>query len=67
MRFQMRNFGTAHDEATQAGQPMQATFALDELRRRESRRSEATMRRLTWVIAVLTIVNVVAVVVALFK
>jgi len=56
-----------YDDATQADQPMQATFALDELRRRESRRSETTIRRLTWVIAVLTIANVVAVLVALFK
>jgi hypothetical protein len=56
-----------YDEATQAGQPVQATFALDELRRRESRRSEATMRRLTWVIALLTLVNVAVVVVALWK
>ena len=56
-----------YDDATQAGQPVQSTFALDELRRRESRRSEATMRRLTWAIAVLTLVNVGAVVVALWK
>jgi hypothetical protein len=56
-----------YDDATQAGQPAQATFALDELRRRESRRSEATMRRLTWTIAALTVVNVAAVIVALFK
>jgi hypothetical protein len=46
---------------------VQATFAIDELRRRESRRSEATMRHLTWVIAALTFVNVAAVVVALWK
>lgn len=56
-----------YDEATQAGQPVQATFALEELRRRESRRSEATMRRLTWAIAALTVVNVVVVVVASFR
>ena len=55
------------DDATQAGQPVQATFALEELRRRESRRSEATMRRLTWAIAALTVVNVAAVVVAIFR
>jgi hypothetical protein len=42
-----------YDDATQAGQPVQASFALDELRRRESRRSERTMRRLTWAIAAL--------------
>jgi hypothetical protein len=53
-----------YDDATQAGQPVQATFALDELRRRESRRSEGTMRRLTWVITLLTAVNVAVVVVA---
>jgi hypothetical protein len=52
---------------TQVGQPVQATFALEELRRREARRTEATMRRLTWAIAVLTLVNVGAVVVALWK
>ena len=56
-----------YDDATPAGQPVQATFALEELRRRESRRSEATMRRLTWAIAALTVVNVVAVVVAIFR
>jgi hypothetical protein len=56
-----------YDEATQAGQPVQATFALDELRRRESRRSETTMRRLTWIITGATVVNVVVVVVALLK
>jgi hypothetical protein len=33
-----------YDEATQARQPAQATFALDELRRRESKHSEDTMR-----------------------
>jgi hypothetical protein len=56
-----------YDDATQAGQPVQATFALDELRRRESRRSEDTMRRLTWTIAALTVVNVAAVLISLFK
>jgi hypothetical protein len=56
-----------YDDATQAGQPMQATFALDELGRRESKRSEATMRRLTWTIAAPTLVNVAAVLVALFN
>jgi len=56
-----------YDEATRAGQPVQATFALDELRRRESRRSENTMRRLTWAIAALTVVNVAAVIVAIVR
>jgi hypothetical protein len=56
-----------YDDPTQAGQPVQATFALEELRRRESRRSEATMRRLTWAIAALTVVNVAAVIIAIFR
>lgn len=47
-----------YDEANESGQPFQSSFFLDELRRRESRRSEATMRHLTWVIAGLTLVNV---------
>jgi hypothetical protein len=55
-----------YDDATQAGQPVQPTFALDELRRRESRGSENTMR-LTWTIAALTVVNLFAVLVSLFK
>jgi hypothetical protein len=56
-----------YDDATQAGQPMQANFALDELRRREAKRSEDTIRRLTWTIAFLTVVNVAAVLIALLK
>lgn len=55
-----------YDNATSADvqQPWHATFYLDELRRRGSAHSEQTMRRLTWVITILTGVNVIAVAVS---
>ena len=55
----------SYQVADEAGQTWHVNFYRDEMRRRESARSEATMRRLTWVIAGLTAVNVAVVVVAL--
>ena len=55
----------SYQVANEAGQTWHVNFYRDEMRRRESARSEATMRRLTWVIAGLTAVNVAVVVVAL--
>jgi hypothetical protein len=55
-----------YDEANKVGQWVQLGFYLDELRRRESKRSETRMLCLTWVIAALTCVNVAAVVAAIF-
>ena len=40
-------------------------YYLDELRRRESDRQGKQMLRLTWVVTMLTVVNVVAVIVSL--
>jgi hypothetical protein len=55
------------DRTNELGQTFHVPFYLDELRRRQSKRSEDTMRHLTFVIAFLTLVNVAVVVVALFK
>ena len=57
--------GSATKFSNEAGQTWHVDFYRDEMRRRGSARSETTMRRLTWVIAALTVVNVVAVIVAL--
>jgi hypothetical protein len=55
-----------YDVANDAAQSWHVNFYRDELRRRQAASSEKVMRRLTWVIAGLTTVNVAAVVVALF-
>ena len=54
-----------YNEANEAGQPWHVNFYRDEMRRRQSAASERVMRRLTWVIAGLTAVNVGAVILAL--
>jgi len=54
-----------YDEANDTGQPWHVNFYRDELRRRQATETEKVMRRLTFVIAGLTAVNVAAVIVAL--
>jgi hypothetical protein len=54
-----------YDTANDTGQPWHVNFYRDEMRRRQSATSEMVMRRLTWVIAGLTAVNVAAVIVTL--
>lgn len=49
------------DAALQASGNVGASFWLDEIRRRESRRQSQTMLRLTWVIGALTLVNAILV------